>query len=588
MSNETIETPLASGATDRPNMPQESEQQLNEASATAAEYPVQHDFSNLKPVGPVTPLELSHLKRVGGITPLPQAELPAQTQPQPQAKTSTAPKPSFGENVAQGVGTAAAQSLSSIAKVGSHIPGVEYVSDKIGDLLGLPKLPTNVNPYSTVAQSTERNAAAATQTTGGKVGAGLEGLGEFVTGEEALKGLSLGDRLMEVAKATKVLEHYPVLAEIAQNAKAVKLAHAAGNIARTSTVGTVQGLAHGESLGQAATSGAVAGGTGAALEGVTAGVKAIAPSVKEIAGELIPVRASQESGIANKLENVAPTKSLSKFDVQQTQPAVKKAIGNVASEIGSKEISGQTLGTTAKDLAERAEQIKAQSTPVFEKLDELTKDQEMKFSDWQRQESAAYRRGDIEAAKKAKDAQAKILESFKDQFAPKDLQNARANWRQASALQDIHDSLNTKSVVGPTPVNLRPKGTDPGYINGKAFSKQILALSKDGTLRNAGLTPEHIQSLQDLGTLLENSANVHKFGQLAKLTELGGAGLTAVLHPAAAVAGAKVAVPAYLAQKALGRVMTNPETAETFVNLLRGAGVVIPATAAQVTNAIQK
>jgi hypothetical protein len=88
--------------------------------------------------------------------------------------------------------------------------------------------------------------------------------------------------------------------------------------------------------------------------------------------------------------------------------------------------------------------------------------------------------------------------------------------------------------------------------------------------------------------LLEKSANVHKFGQLAKLTELGGAGLTAVLHPAAAVAGAKVAVPAYLAQRALGRVMTNPDTAETFVNLLQGVGVVAPATAAQVTGAVQK
>lgn len=524
--------------------------------------------------------------------------VPVQTTQQSQTQTS---KPSFGNDVTQGFGTAAAQSLSSIAKVGSHIPGIEYVSDKIGDLLGLPKLPASVNPYNTVAQSTASNAAAATQTTGGKVGAGLEGLGEFVTGEEALKGLSLGERLMEVAKATKVLERYPVLAEIAQNAKAVKLAHAAGNIARTSTVGTVQGLAHGESLPEAATSGAVAGGTGAALEGVAAGIKAIAPTVKEIAGELIPVRASQESGLASAAENVAPTKSLSKFDVTETQPAAKRAIGNVATEVRNSTLENNPISESASapprykvlpsvaTLQDAAQSLKDQSKPVFEKLDNLTADQEMKFSDWQKKESASYRSGDIETAKKAKAEQENILNTFKGEFDPKDLQNARANWRQASALQDVHDSLNTKGVVGPTPIELRPKGTpDPGYVNGKAFSKQVLNLANDGTLARAGLTTEHIQSLQDLGTLLEKSANVHKFGQLAKLTELGGAGLTAVLHPAAAVAGAKVAVPAYLAQKALGRVMTNPETAETFVNLLRGAGTVAPATAAQVTNAIQK
>jgi hypothetical protein len=152
--------------------------------------------------------------------------------------------------------------------------------------------------------------------------------------------------------------------------------------------------------------------------------------------------------------------------------------------------------------------------------------------------------------------------------------------------------LNTKGIVGPTPVELRPKGTpDPGYINGRAFSKQILNLSNDGTLARAGLTPEHIQSLQDLGTLLEKSANVHKFAQLSHLMgtvgALGEAG-AAVLHPATAVAGAKVAVPAYLAQKALGRVMTNPQTAEHVVKLLKGAEVFAPATAAQVTNEVQK
>src|SRR6266852_5353925 len=262
-------------------------------------------------------------------------------------QSTSAPKTSFGNDIAQGAGTAAAQSLASIAKAGSHIPGVEYVSDKIGDLLGLPKLDKNVNPYDTVNQSTASNAATATRTTGGKVGAGVEGLGEFVTGEEALKGLSVGERLMEVAKATKVLERYPVLAEIAQNAKAIKLAHAAGNVARASTVGTVQGLAHGESLGQAATSGAVAGGTGAVLEGAVQGIKAVAPYVKEIAGVSIPVRASQESGLANKLENVAPTKSLSRFDVTETQPAARRAVGNVATEVRNSTLETNPISESA-------------------------------------------------------------------------------------------------------------------------------------------------------------------------------------------------------------------------------------------------
>jgi hypothetical protein len=74
---------------------------------------------------------------------------------------------------------------------------------------------------------------------------------------------------------------------------------------------------------------------------------------------------------------------------------------------------------------------------------------------------------------------------------------------------------------------------------------------------------------------------------MGTLGALGEAG-AAVLHPGAAVAGAKVAVPAYLAQKALGRVMTNPATAAKVVDLLKGIEVVAPAAAAQVTSAVQK
>lgn len=282
--------------------------------------------------------------------------------------------------------------------------------------------------------------------------------------------------------------------------------------------------------------------------------------------------------MADAAENIAPSSKLQEFNVNKTQPAAKRAIGNVASDVTSQVIGDQTLAQSAKDLGARADQIRAQSKPVFEKLDALTKNEDMTFSDWQKQERGSYRNGDIEAANKAKVAQQNILNKYADQFDPTDLQNARKNWGQSSALDEVHDALNTKSVVGPTPVKLRPQN-DPGYVNGKNFSSTIQALKRSGTLSAAGLSPEHIQSLEDLGTLLEKSANVHKFGQLAKLTEAGGVGLTAVLHPAAAVTCAKVALPAYLAQRALGRIMTNPETASTFVNILKSGAV--PAVVSQ-------
>jgi hypothetical protein len=316
-----------------------------------------------------------------------------------------------------------------------------------------------------------------------------------------------------------------------------------------------------------------------ARTGVSKVLGKVAPRTTEIAGEAIPVRASQESGLANAAEKVAPSKPLSKFDIEQTQPAARRAVGNIASEMESKPISNQTLPSVAKDFGERADQIRTQSQPIFKKLDDLTKGEDMTFSDWQKQEKGAYRSGDIEKAKQAAAQQQQILDKYADQFDPTDLQNARANWAQASRLDRIDKALNTKSVIGPTPVELRPKGIDPGYVNGKAFSKQVYALEQNGAL--ADLTPEHIQSLKDLGTLLEKSANVHKVGQLARLTEMGGGGLTAVLHPTAAIVGAKAALPGYLAYRFLGRAMTDPAFADNVVNVLKAGEPVAPVVSAQ-------
>src|SRR5439155_12281985 len=154
------------------------------------------------------------------------------------------------------------------------------------------------------------------------------------------------------------------------------------------------------------------------------------------------------------------------------------------------------------------------------------------------------------------------------------------NWRQSSALEKVHDSLNSKSVVSATPVKFRPTNTpDPGYVKGKAFSNNIRDLKDQGLLKEAGLTPSHIQSLQDLGTLLENSASVKPFGKFLKgggaLFEIG----SAVVHPAAALAGLKAAAPAYIASRALGKIMTDPKFAAAAVKALQSS--VGPAVAAQ-------
>jgi hypothetical protein len=203
-------------------------------------------------------------------------------------------------------------------------------------------------------------------------------------------------------------------------------------------------------------------------------------------------------------------------------------------------------------LQQAAQDLKDQSKPVFAKLDSLSKGEEMKFSDWQKAERSAIRRGDYEAASKAKASQEGLIAKYANQFSPTDLQNARANWRQASTLEDIDRKLNTKSILGPTPENLRPSNApDPGYINGSQFSKQILALRNSGALKQAGLTSQHIQSLQNIGTLLERG-NVSD-SQMSQILQLAG----------------KFSKKVSGAQYLVGKLMTSPTAAAVVESTLK-------------------
>ena len=106
-------------------------------------------------------------------------------------------------------------------------------------------------------------------------------------------------------------------------------------------------------------------------------------------------------------------------------------------------------------------------------------------------------------------------------------------------------------------------------------------MANDGTLKQAGLTPEHVQSLRDLGTLLEKSNDTHKMAPLMKLL-LHAGGVEAALHTGGAAAGG------YAMSAALGKIMSNPELADTLVGALKTGSVVAPAVAAQTAPAIEK
>src|ERR1051326_2508083 len=126
----------------------------------------------------------------------------------------------FVTDVAKGFAKGAGQTANTISK------GISKVAPSIvrpSDVQALEQIETPTN-------------------TAQKIGVAGEGIAEFFLMDEGLKALSVAERLGLAAKVAKLAESHPAVA---------KLIGLGLNAVRTGSVGTAQGLAHGETAGQA-------------------------------------------------------------------------------------------------------------------------------------------------------------------------------------------------------------------------------------------------------------------------------------------------------------------------------------------------
>jgi hypothetical protein len=212
------------------------------------------DMSTFKPLGSTEP---TAPQAGNNLPPVDMSTFKSLTG-EPAASAAKPPQPGIGEQVAQGFGSAAATGLAGVAKIASHIPGLPTLANKVGDVMGLPKLNPagpNANPYDTVQKSAEQNAQQAQSTWAGKGGALLETAAEFAVGEEALKGLTQVERLQKLMPMMKMFENSP---------KLLKAAQVAMTSAKAGVVMGGQEAAHGGTAGQVATQAAVGAGLGVA------------------------------------------------------------------------------------------------------------------------------------------------------------------------------------------------------------------------------------------------------------------------------------------------------------------------------------
>jgi hypothetical protein len=257
-----------------------------------------------------------------------------------------------------------------------------------------------------------------------------ENLTEFVMGDEALKGLSLAEKLGLATKIAKLAESHPT---------AAKLISAGLRATRTGTVSAGQEAAHGGSAGDVATAGLSGAASSAATEGLAGLAKLAKPGATEIAGETLQTAPKWKGAeTAAKVANA-------------NQEPAKQVLSNVAKESANAitQKFGQSAPDTIHTFHDAADAVKKAAKPVFEKLDSLSKGEFQTATNELNSANKIARRAtsmkDLqEAEKAASTAQAKIDKIFTDsagKIAPQDLQNAKSAWRSMNTLEKVHGKI---------------------------------------------------------------------------------------------------------------------------------------------------
>lgn len=518
-----------------------------------------------------------------------QAEAPTLDFSKAQPIESQSQPSSFMQDVGKGVGTPAAQTASTLASVGSHIPGVQYVANKVGDVLGLPKLEgANSDPYATVSQSASGNATAATRTPGGKVGAGLEGIAEFFMGDEALKGLSVADKLGMAAKVAKLAESHPFLAKL--------IGHGLTSI-RGGTVAAGQQMAHGATSGEALATGAEAAGLGTAAGAVTESMGALAkgignslrPTTETVGETEVPVRA--KNALAKTVQATVPD-TMKKFATEQTGPAVAKGIGDIVKEAGN--TAGETVPTQTDryGILAHADEIKGKSQNTFQKLDELSNGELTKAQLKTQDAAGDYSQEGRKAYREGLQEQNDVFEYYRNHpdVDPHTLDQAKQDWKQQVALRQVN-----KTLAGATEAS-ETGDQDYQIKQGKQLGDAVDRLVKNDkdVLGRAGFTDDHIDQLQQFGRIVRQEATVPKFGKMMNVIAKS-LGASAGYHFGGfpgAVAGAAgedvvAKMGSQLADRMFGKILTTPKALGTLNTALQSG--VSPAVAfEQIKNDIDK
>jgi hypothetical protein len=405
------------------------------------------------------------------------------------------------------------------------LSGTSQLAGKAADKLGLRHknlsdlITDNGQPRGIFGEAPEPESATAPVGLGEHVGYIGENIMEFFAGDEALKSLSLAQKLGLATKVAKLAESNPAIA---------KLISVGLRATRTGAVSGAQEAAHGGDTGDVLTSAGTGFLTSTATEGLTELSKLAKPVVKKIAGETLQgIPKWRGAGTAAKL-------------AEANQEPAKRVIANVARD--SAEPIVQKLSQKAPEaitsFKDAAEAVEKAAKPVFERLDELSNNEFQTASNELKSANQVARRAtsvsDLrDAEKAAADAQAKIDKIFassEGKIAPEDLKNARSAWKSKITLNRLGDAIDKAFDMPQAASDISGAGRtlDLSKLQGRlntAFSripKQDLetVLGRQGTsslfeLAKLGADPARAKTLGEIAVNIGNHLGIGGAGALA-------------------------------------------------------------------------
>ena len=420
------------------------------------------------------------------------------------------------------------------------LSGTSQLAGKAADQLGLRHksltdlITDNGQPKGIFGEAPASDVETKPEGVAEHVGFISENLMEFIAGDEALKSLSLAQKLGVAVKIAKLSETSPT---------AAKLISAGLRATRTGTVSAGQEAAHGGGTGDVATAGATGFLSSVGSEGLGALAKLAKPGTKQIAGEVLQTAPKWKSaGTAAKL-------------AAENQEPAQNVISNVAKDSAQSVLDkfGKTAPDTITSFGDAAKEVQAAAKPTFMKLDELRNGQFAVARNELANATKIARRAtsvaDLEAAEKAAaTAQGKIddiIGKSAGKIAPTDLDNAKSAWRASKTLESLHGKIDAaySSPQAASEISGASRTLELPKLQGKlnAAFKTIpqadlhAVIGKEGTanlysLAQLGADPLKAKSLSDVA---------HAIGEHLGI---GGAGLAAGALVGHAVPGGSAAL----------------------------------------------